>query len=161
MAVSAWNSILAEFTLPSRALLLASPQSLNAAFHSLVRKFLEATLLVSVWFAYCLSPAFAVEVEHRHPSEGGHSHSWLDLWFDCHDLPCDGHDHHESPGDSQEGDDCSHSHVIFPGSGGHAAKWIRASFPAPPGGTLAPLTEIRLPCPVGPAYGVLKPPQLS
>lgn len=104
--------------------------------------------------AYGISPAFAVEFEHTHDHNGGHSSTLLDWLFD-HDH----HDHHDSPCDSHEGDDCSHTHVLFSGTSGHAANWYPASFPAKPGTTLLPLAEFGEFCPDNPTFGLLKPPQ--
>lgn len=127
------------------------------------RRILETALMVSVMVAYGISPAFAVEIEHEHDAVGDHYHDIFEWLFDCHDHPCDDHHdyHHDDhkPADSEEGGDCSHSHVIFSGSVGHAANWMAVSFPVPPGAMLVPRTEPRELCPEGPCYGLLKPPQ--
>lgn len=125
-----------------------------------MRKFLKTTLVVSMMFAYGISPGFAVEIEHQHASDGDHHHCLIDWLFDCHDHPCDGHHHHDSPDHSHEGGDGSHSHVLFTGFAVHATNWASGPFPVPPGALLIPLTELGQTCPDGPTYGVLKPPQL-
>lgn len=122
-----------------------------------MRKFLETTLMVSILLVYGISPAFTMEIEHHHASDGDHHHCFLDWLFACDD---DEHHHHDSPDHSHEGEDGSHSHVLFAGSAGHAAKWTAGSFPAPPGPSLAPRTELGQLCPDSPTYGLLKPPQL-
>lgn len=128
--------------------------------HNIGMKLLNATLVASVMLAYGISPAFAVVIEHRHASDADHHHGWFDWLFDCHDHPCDPH-HHEPPSEPMEGDEGSHTHVLFPGTVGHATNWSPTTLPVPPGTPPTSRPELGRPCPEAPSFGLLKPPQLS
>ena len=132
-------------------------RSLICSIQTLNRKFLDAILVLSVIFAYGIQPVSAVVIEHEHHSDGHHLHGLVDWLLGFHDHPCDHHD--DSPMDSGDDPDGSHSHVLLPGSKGHAQNWLTNSFPLPPGGTLLLCPDFGQRCPDSPTFRLVKPPQ--